>query len=589
MPDAHLLLISLGPVQDFIAQARRSRDLWFGSHLLSELSRAAAASLAEAGARLIFPALDKGDPELRPCDTPTRDRGKAPVSVANKILAELPPGIDPEAGAKAARAAARARWIEIAEGVREGRGRAVLAAGIDDVWEEQIEEILEFYAVWLPLGEDYKAARQEAEQAVAGRKNLRDFRPWRHDRVGAPKSSLDGARVSVLSADRGDREFRRLRISAGEQLDAIGLVKRAGFEPEQFVPLVNIAAAGWLARACHEAPAQLAAVRAACEARGMPPIHRRDLPAVAPFPFDAGVLYPSRWPALFKELDAPERDASRARDWGKTHIRPLLDAMRSEPPAYVACLAADGDRMGAAIDSLPSAEANRIFSRALAGFPGEAREIVERHLGSLIYSGGDDILAFLPVASAADCAAELAAAFRKRLGHTVSEECAPTLSVGIGVGHVIEPMSILLDLARHAERTAKDAGRDALAIIVDKRSGGERRLALRWTDEPLPRLHADVRLLDGPLSTGKVHELEALLRRFPDHERIKERPEAARALAAYAEDILAHTGEAQGTSFAEIGVVRGSEFGALHAAIGNAIDRILVVRSLRDWGFGCPT
>jgi CRISPR-associated protein Cmr2 len=39
---SHLMIISLGPVQEFIASARRSRDLWFGSWLLSELSKAAA-------------------------------------------------------------------------------------------------------------------------------------------------------------------------------------------------------------------------------------------------------------------------------------------------------------------------------------------------------------------------------------------------------------------------------------------------------------------------------------------------------------------------------------------------------------------
>ncbi|HMX54263.1 MAG: type III-B CRISPR-associated protein Cas10/Cmr2, partial [Candidatus Accumulibacter sp.] len=32
-----LLEIAIGPVQGFIAAARRSRDLWAGSHLLSEL------------------------------------------------------------------------------------------------------------------------------------------------------------------------------------------------------------------------------------------------------------------------------------------------------------------------------------------------------------------------------------------------------------------------------------------------------------------------------------------------------------------------------------------------------------------------
>ncbi|MCC6552844.1 MAG: hypothetical protein IT372_07450, partial [Polyangiaceae bacterium] len=46
---AHLLIVTLGPVQEFIAQARRTRDLWFGSHLLSEISRAAAAELARRG------------------------------------------------------------------------------------------------------------------------------------------------------------------------------------------------------------------------------------------------------------------------------------------------------------------------------------------------------------------------------------------------------------------------------------------------------------------------------------------------------------------------------------------------------------
>jgi hypothetical protein len=38
----YLLSISIGPVQDFIATARRSRDLWFGSWLLREIRPAVA-------------------------------------------------------------------------------------------------------------------------------------------------------------------------------------------------------------------------------------------------------------------------------------------------------------------------------------------------------------------------------------------------------------------------------------------------------------------------------------------------------------------------------------------------------------------
>lgn len=39
---SHLLLFSLGPIQDFIATARRCQDLWFGSWLLSDLAKQAA-------------------------------------------------------------------------------------------------------------------------------------------------------------------------------------------------------------------------------------------------------------------------------------------------------------------------------------------------------------------------------------------------------------------------------------------------------------------------------------------------------------------------------------------------------------------
>jgi CRISPR-associated protein Cmr2 len=586
MTGGHLLLVSLGPVQDFIAQARRSRDLWFGSHLLSELSRAAAASLAGADARLIFPALSKGDGELLPCDAPTRDGRNAPVSVANKILAELPEGVGPLACATAARAAAGARWCRIAHGVRRQRA-SVIAAGIDDLWNEQVDDILEFYAVWVSLGDDYRAARQAAERALAGRKNLRDFRRWRHDRVGAPKSSLDGARVSILDDNRSDPGFRRLRIAAGEQLDAIGLVKRAGFEPDQFVPLVSIAAGAWLERAAEKAREDLDAARQACAAQKIPPIGRA-LPAVAPLRFDATVLFRSRWPALCREIDGLAEGAAAFREWGERQIGPLLKAMDGEPPAYVACLAADGDRMGQTLDGLASAEANREFSKALAKFPADARRIVEQdHLGSLIYAGGDDVLAFLPVARAPDCAKALENAFRARLGQALAGDKLPTLSVGIGVGHVIEPMSLLLDLARAAERAAKDFGRNALAIIVDKRSGGRRQFAMSWKCEPVKRLRQDAQLLDEKLSTGKVHELEALLRRFPEDEQLVEvdKAAAARALAGYAEAVLAHSGEGAKACLADIGLGPSPDFAKLRTALRKAIERVLVVRSLREWGF----
>ena len=41
----YVVILSVGPVQSMIAAARKSRDLWSGSALLSELAKACALSL----------------------------------------------------------------------------------------------------------------------------------------------------------------------------------------------------------------------------------------------------------------------------------------------------------------------------------------------------------------------------------------------------------------------------------------------------------------------------------------------------------------------------------------------------------------
>src|SRR5487761_468634 len=54
----YMLMFSLGPVQTFIAQARKTRDLWLGSFLLSTLMEAAMKGMED---NLVFPA----DPTIK--------------------------------------------------------------------------------------------------------------------------------------------------------------------------------------------------------------------------------------------------------------------------------------------------------------------------------------------------------------------------------------------------------------------------------------------------------------------------------------------------------------------------------------------
>ena len=54
--DACLLKLQIGPVQEFIAQARSTRDLWSGSYLLSWLIAAGLHTREASGAKIIYPA-----------------------------------------------------------------------------------------------------------------------------------------------------------------------------------------------------------------------------------------------------------------------------------------------------------------------------------------------------------------------------------------------------------------------------------------------------------------------------------------------------------------------------------------------------
>jgi len=238
--------------------------------------------------------------------------------------------------------------------------------------------------------------------------------------------------------------------------------------------------------------------------------------------------------------------------------------------------------MGRAIDSLSSADEHRTFSKALAGFAAEAREIVEqRHRGALVYAGGDDVLAFVSLPEALACADTLRMAFEK----TMSTACAaiavenrPTLSVGLGIGHVMESMGDLLALGRQAEREAK-RDRNALAVLVDKRSGGTRAWRAQWNTDPARVLADATALLRDRISSRKVYEIASILRRLPKPAEVHSEG-WARVLALEVKRALARI-EGSGVRPTDVGLVLDPQidYPALHAQIDAWVGRLLIART----------
>jgi len=247
---------------------------------------------------------------------------------------------------------------------------------------------------------------------------------------------------------------------------------------------------------------------------------------------DASIFQTSFWENL-KELhpqDSELRDASLAA------LKTLHRSVNSRPDKYYAVLALDGDEIGRWLSGEKTPLVREVitdesvkwfeakmpdesrawldghrplspgyhlqFSEALANFGLHcARRIVERHGGRLVYSGGDDVLAILPADEAITCAIGLRKAFQgdsslageypedfksAPRGFVRLENCKPsepswnllvpgpqaTVSVGIAIGHIKEPLQDMIQEAQKAEKHAKKGfGRDALSLRLFKRSG----------------------------------------------------------------------------------------------------------------------
>jgi hypothetical protein len=116
------------------------------------------------------------------------------------------------------------------------------------------------------------------------------------------------------------------------------------------------------------------------------------------------------------------------------------------------------------------------LSRRLALLNDDLHHTVAAHLGRLVYHGGDDVLAFVPLATALPCLAAIRRVIRapEHLGHKV------TVSAGLSITHWKEPLSGALHEARAAEKCAKHAGKDRMGISLNPRSGEQISLVLPW-------------------------------------------------------------------------------------------------------------
>jgi CRISPR-associated protein Cmr2 len=525
---AYLLAISIGPVQDFISAARKTRDLAAGSQLLSELAGAAAKEIANMNGELIFPVLDGNSGN---------------DSLPNKMLAIVDsPDRAGEAAEKAVRQKLKKIWEEII--YENGNPKKWVENSLDirDA-ERQIEDILEIYLAAVPYDESqHGKSRKTVDYLLSARKSLRNFGPvtWGSSK---PKSSLDGQREAVINlTDKYINLARKLGLKHGEQLCAPGLLKRLyklrHGGSESFPGTSHFAALPFLSK-LSDIKEYIKELKTYFPEERSFEIRHGDKSFL-----DGRFLFESEINDIAAEYYSGDENADKQQEAVKNITRKLkeiLEAAKPDVPSpYYAILLADGDDMGKVLASIKSKREHQDFSRKLAEFANQAKGIVERACGRLVYAGGDDVLAFLPLNTTLKCASEISKVFSESLKAILPNENLPTMSIGIVVKHYIEPLSDALELARSAEAIAKAfPGKGAIAITLDKRGGAPRTIC----GKARPFINRMQKLMEyersGNLSHQAAYELRDLCGRLNLVRESVPLPEMSAALGLETHRILA--------------------------------------------------
>ena len=390
MNQTHLFLFTIGPVQGFIAQARKTMDLKAGSDILSELILAGMTKAKnEYQAEIIFPYL----PSSKKAD-----------SMPNKFLAqvEIEPGQATRMG-KVIEDAVRSKFEEIATQALRKMGLDKTGSVFQQKFFDQIEEHLEVYWVFeLVDGEgDYFRAYQEVERNLGAIKNMRTFTQLEGE--DGRKCSVSGERDALVFSDRYKlpafayknrvEQIRKspVLIGKGEGLSAVVATKRFGKGGSFF------------------SAAQIATLAFEKELRGT---HTETL-----YSLYRGLFSPDDWDGqlLFEENLSDrylEQNLSVQHKASTNHeLRRQLSQLRrqakadkvSNISAYYALLTFDGDKMGTTWsgdkDFLRDFTQLKAFQYALAerlyAFAGKAKTYLDLGKGQTVYAGGDDFTGFV--------------------------------------------------------------------------------------------------------------------------------------------------------------------------------------------------
>jgi CRISPR-associated protein Cmr2 len=500
MPNQHLFLFTVGPVQSFIAQARKTQDLYAGSKILSVLINHAMDCLSSDKEKTVDFVFPHEEAESKP------NRFTAIVT--------LKEGGDMQKVGEEVQTAILDYFVETL-------GKEVIYLYKNA--EAQLKDFLKIY--WLAAeydeNKDYGTQIKRAEKYLAASKNIRYFdqfeevgrkcslngdynvkfyRKTLEERDATANTKLKATKLFNENVCILDFEFKHngkhkdisyKHIQAGEGLCAVSMLKRFFKDEDEFPSTSEIATM-----------ATLNQLRANEDVFFCKDENNKNTDTCFSVKSSIELLLKYNSQFLYKEAITSTNIKKVLEEDGQKCNLDLISCWQEKVSQaaknknltlskHYAILLFDADGMGKKIGSCKNAEEVRTLSTALANYGKWATDFINSNkYGKTVYAGGDDFLGFMNLNHLFPALEEMRKQFDTQVNANKPEHLQLSFSAGIAVAHYKTPLSEVLNYARLMEKKAKavqkideSKKKDAFAIAVLKHSGEIHDTVWRFRDQ----------------------------------------------------------------------------------------------------------
>lgn len=481
---SYLFLFTIGPVQSFITQARRTQDLYAGSKLLSDLIDTAIETIK---AKTKDPEFAFPSPKLK--------------SKPNRFIVLVKDDIDVKMLGSDVKTAVQNKFKKISSNIfsEKFNGKTKPAN-----FDEQIKYHLQIYWTALPYdGNNYTDNFKSIEASLGAIKNIRAF-----DQLPETgrKCSLCGERNALIfySSDKDakvvnsatgllKRFFQsdsinvngihsiKYSLSEGEGLCAVCLTKRF-YEKENFPSTAEVSL--------------MESINKLSENKNVKEkIDNYKNKFSKLNEFDYQLFYEENLTTKYfkkQNIDANLEEAQKSYKEFKEQIKKeKLNKIKFS--SYYALVMFDGDSMGEWLSGenldpkKPLLEFHRTLSKSLGEFAKSVYLLIDKSMGRIVFAGGEDFLAFINLNHLFESLKLLRELFDCKVGEGIKDfkqdkNDMLSFSTGIIVAHYKDPLSEVLKWARAMEKEAKgiDSNKNAFALTVLKHSGEINKSIFKW-------------------------------------------------------------------------------------------------------------